>query len=573
MVAHLGDRQAEAVSASNTAFLAPTDGSCAELRAWLEEAGFAVETFESALALAEAAMVLQPSVIILDVDRVSRVGGLETTRALKQDPLTEPIPIILLAGGGEDAGAECFDAGADDFILKPVRARELCARARSAARAFEAFNRRREQHAELTDMYFRLAETEEKARLSEARVHAIIEAVQDAVFTLTADGCPDRMNGAAEAMFGVPRAEAATIRFVDLFGGDASRVALGDAVARVVSGEAPSERREVAARSRAGDEFPVECSITRAEQPEGPIACVVVRDLRAARRIEALLRQTQQLEAVGRIAAGIAHEINTPIQCIGDTLYFLQQTVAEIRPLVHAYRQVVDAAAAEGVPAECIARAREAEQAADIEYVLEAAPDALGRAMEMSRRVTDIVKATKDFARPEHRGASYECLGPLVTNVIELSRAAYAAVADLDVEIEEVTALAHASELAEAVRHIISNAADAVRATRRRGRIWVRVERAADAAQVTVADDGCGIPPDVVPRIFDPFFTTKEVGSGVGLGLFMASSAAHRHEGSLTFEDRPGGGSTFILRIPFDFRAEQAKVQSGPCAADGDARD
>ena len=558
------------MSAPKTAFLAATGGPGGELRAWLEEAGFAVQMFDGAVDLLDAAQVRQPCVIILDVELASSSGGLEAVRALKQDPLTQPIPVLVLAGGGEGAGAACFEAGADDFILKPVRRSELCTRARAAARAFEAFQRRHEQHAELADMYFRLAETEDKARLSEARVHAIIEAAQDAVFTLTADGRPDLMNGAAEVMFGLPRAEAAAVRFVELFGGDASRVTLGHAVARVESGETRSERQEAVARSRAGEEFPVDCSITCAERPEGPIVCVVVRDLRSARRIEALLRQTQQLQAVGRIAAGIAHEINTPIQCIGDTLYFLEQSFAEIRILIDAYRDLVAAPAAGGAMAECIERVRDAEQAADIEYVLGAAPDALSRAMEMAKRITDIVKATKDFARPEHRGAACEELGALVRNVVGLSRADYTDVADLVLEIEEVTALAHASELSEAVRHIISNAADAVRATGRRGRIWVRVEPAADAAQVTVADDGCGIPSDIAPRIFDPFYTTKEVGSGVGLGLFVASSAAHRHEGSLTFEGRPGGGSIFVLRIPFDYRTQQAKPP-GPLCADADA--
>ena len=555
------------MSAPRTAFLAST-ASGAELRAWLEEAGFEVQFFDSAAQLPDAALVAQPSVIVLDVDLSSSRGGLETTRTLKQDPLTQPIPILVLAGGGEDAGAECFEAGADDFIARPVRRSELCTRARAAARAFEAFQRRHEQHAELADMYFRLAETEEKARLSEARVHAIIEAAQDAVFTLSADGCPDLMNAAAESMFGVPRAEAATVRFVDLFGGDASRVALGDAVARVASGEARSERQEAVARSRAGDEFPVDCSITCAERPEGPIVCVVVRDLRSTRRIEALLRQTQQLQAVGRIAAGIAHEINSPIQCIGDNLYFLEQVLAEMRPLVQNYRELVAAAAAGQSVADLVPRVHDAERALDIEYVLGAAPAAVSSAMEMSKRIADIVKATKDFAGPEHRGASHEQLGALVRNVLEVSRADYAEVADVKVEIEDVTALAHAGELSEAVRHIISNAADAVRATGRRGRIWVRVEPAADSAQVTVADDGCGIPSDVAPRIFDPFFTTKEVGSGVGLGLFVASSAAHRHEGSLTFEGRPGGGSIFILRIPFDYRAQQAKPLDGERSTD-----
>ncbi len=539
------------------AYLAPAAGFCPEVRSWLERAGFAVQLFRGTSDLQEAALVEQPSVVIMDVDLPATPGGLEMTRALKQDPLTQPIPIILLAGRGEEAGAACLDAGADDFILKPVRGRELCARARAASRAFEAFRRRHEQHAELADMYFRLADTEEKARLSEARMHAIIEAAQDAVFTLNADGYPDLMNGAAEAMFDMSRAEAGVVRFLDLFGVDGSRLELRDALERIASGQVRSERREAVARSRTGEEFPVDCSITCAERPEGPIVCIVVRDLRGARRIEALMRQAHQLQAVGRIAAGIAHEINTPIQCIGDTLSFVQEALAAMRPLVDVYREVMVAAASHAGLSEVVARTRAAEEAADVDYLLAAGPEAVGGALEMGKRIADIVRATKEFARSERRGATNEELGALVSNVLELSRLTYAEVADLQVEIEEVTAVAHATELGEAIRHMIVNAADAIRATGRRGRIGVRVERVAEAAQVTVADDGCGIPPEVAPRVFDPFFTTKEVGSGVGLGLFMASSVAHRHEGTLTFDTRPGGGSTFVLRIPLDFRDQQ----------------
>ena len=96
----------------------------------------------------------------------------------------------------------------------------------------------------------------------------------------------------------------------------------------------------------------------------------------------------------------------------------------------------------------------------------------------------------------------------------------------------------------------------------------MRVAAAPDAALVTVADDGCGVPPDVAPRIFDPFFTTKEVGKGVGLGLFVASSAAQHHEGTLTFENRPGGGSVFVLRIPLDYRSRGARHPDGEPGAD-----
>jgi signal transduction histidine kinase len=302
-------------------------------------------------------------------------------------------------------------------------------------------------------------------------------------------------------------------------------------------------------RRRSGEEFPIECSLTSVETADGPMVCAFLRDLTSSREMEAALRQVQQLEAISRMAAGIAHEINTPVQCIQDSLEFLRESFDGLVSVVSGYRELAAAAAAEH--AELIDRIRGAEQDADLDYVMEASPPAVRRALDMARRIVAIVRATKDFAGPEG-GAGTVDLHSTLRTVLDLSRPIYADVAEVELDAEPLSVPGHAGELNEAFRHLVVNAAHAIADAGRRGTIRVAARADGDDVVVSVSDDGCGVAPDIAHRIFDPFFTTKEVGRGVGLGLFVASAAARHHNGMLTFESEPGRGSTFRLRMSRD---------------------
>jgi two-component system NtrC family sensor kinase len=513
------------------------------------ERDFEVHAFENGQLLLQAAAAVLPDVVISDIE-MPVLDGLSLTRALKADPVSRPVPVILLTAGSDRGGVmACLDAGADDFLAKPAKLEELAARARSAARAFATYKDLQAHHLELAATHGRLKEAEVRARLSEERVTSIIEAADDAILTLDARGQVASMNGAAERMFGGQRGEKLAVPVAELFAPGDDRDALLQRIDAALAGApAGPGGREATAVRRSGASFPADCAVTRADAPGGPTVCLFVRDLTEARRTEALARHAQQLEAIGGLAAGIAHEMNTPAQCIGDSLYFVQEAMEGLAPVIRAYRALVDGS--ETSFSELAEAARGADRDADLAYIMEQAPAAIRRALVMTRRIVDIVQATRDFARDQRTEVTSVELRSSIERVLEGCRAVYEGVASIQTDIAEMSVLCDPVDLQQALRHLVINAAQAIADSGRPGTITIRATRDRDDADIVIEDDGCGVPDDVRHRLFDPFFTTREVGKGVGLGLFIASSNARRLGGELTFESEHGRGTRFHLRLP-----------------------
>ncbi|BDU77758.1 PAS domain S-box protein [Mesoterricola sediminis] len=273
-------------------------------------------------------------------------------------------------------------------------------------------------------------------------------------------------------------------------------------------------------------------------------------------RLEVQLRQAQKLEAIGQLAAGIAHEINTPSQYVGDNLKFLTD----------AFRDVLDAfEAAEAALAGTLdpAEARRVIDEADVAYLGTEIPRALEQSTEGIARVSRIVRAMKDFSHPGGEAMVQVDLNRSIESTVTVSRHEWKYVADLVLDLDPglPPVLCHPGEINQAVLNLVVNAAhaiaDAVPAGAK-GTITVSTALEGDMAAIRVRDTGTGIPKAVQARIFDPFFTTKEVGRGTGQGLAIVHSVAvERHGGSVAFETEPGAGSTFILRIPLHKPAQE----------------
>ena len=273
-------------------------------------------------------------------------------------------------------------------------------------------------------------------------------------------------------------------------------------------------------------------------------------------RLEIELHQAQKLESVGRLAAGIAHEINTPIQFVSDSVHFVRDAVADLTAVVGKL-QAVRASVLAGTQSEDVAlEAIAAEEQADLPYLFENLPPAVERALEGLERVTTIVRSMKEFAHPDQKEMTAVALNRAVQNTIAISRNAYKLVADVETELEDLPpVVCHAGEVKQVVLNIIVNAAHAieevVRGTDRRGRITVRTHREAGDVVISIGDTGAGIPAAIQEQVFEPFFTTKEVGRGSGQGLAIARSViVDKHHGQLTFETATGRGTTFHIRMP-----------------------
>jgi PAS domain S-box-containing protein len=280
-----------------------------------------------------------------------------------------------------------------------------------------------------------------------------------------------------------------------------------------------------------------------------------IRDVSQRKRLEVELRLAQKLESVGQLAAGIAHEINTPIQYLSSSMDFLDTAFTDLAELQRAYAALRDAAAGPGVDAEALTRVAEAEEAADLEYLRERVPAALERSRDGLLRVAKIVSAMRVFGRPASTGVVPVCIKAAIENTLIVAASEYKYVADVTTDLGDVPlVLSNGGDIDQVLINLIVNAshaiADVVADSGGRGTIDIRTSVDGDSAVITIADSGGGIPAEISDRVFDPFFTTKEVGRGTGQGLAIARSIVDRDGGELTFETRPGYGTTFTIRLP-----------------------
>jgi len=273
-------------------------------------------------------------------------------------------------------------------------------------------------------------------------------------------------------------------------------------------------------------------------------------------RMELDLRLAQKLEAVGQLAAGIAHEINTPTQFVGDTVRFLGDAFGDLAELLVAYEDLLAAAERGPVPSGLVARVRAAEDRADLDYLRARVPGAVERAEDGVQRVATIVRAMREFAHPPTAQMAPVDLNAALRSTLVVASNEYKYVADLETELGELPpVVCDGGDMNQVFLNLVVNAAhaivDANRATARRGTIRVRTVAEGDHVRVSVSDTGTGIAPEVADRIYDPFFTTKEVGRGTGQGLAIARQiVVERHGGTITFDTRAGQGTTFHVRLP-----------------------
>jgi signal transduction histidine kinase len=288
----------------------------------------------------------------------------------------------------------------------------------------------------------------------------------------------------------------------------------------------------------------------------------IARDITERKQLEVELRHAQKLEAVGGLAAGIAHELNTPIQFVGDNTHFLQDAFTDLAKVLTKYRQLREGVAKAGVGPTLVEEVREVEEAADLGYLLEEIPKALAQSLEGVSRVATIVHAMKEFAHPDRGEKMLTDLNKALASTLIVARNEIKYVADVDTDFGELPlVLCYGSDMNQVFLNLLVNAAHAIReaakGSDKRGLIRVRTRQESNHVVISISDTGCGIPENIRHKIFEPFFTTKEVGRGTGQGLTIARTiVVEKHGGSLTFDTELGQGTTFTIRLPLELEAE-----------------
>ena len=324
---------------------------------------------------------------------------------------------------------------------------------------------------------------------------------------------------------------------------------------------------EITNRRKDGSLYQEEMTITPVRQGAGPIThfIAIKQDVTERKKAEAnrslmevQLRQAQKLESIGQLAAGIAHEINTPTQYIGDNTRFLQDSFVGITRALGQYDRLLQAVRQEQVTPQLVEATTAAAEAADIAYLAEEVPKSISQTLQGVAHVAKIVRAMKDFSHPGSEAKTPTDLNHAIESTVTVAHNEWKYVADLDLVLDPQLPLVPClpGEINQVILNLVVNAAHAIGdvvgdGAGGKGRICVSTSRQGDWAEIRVQDTGTGIPEAARARVFDPFFTTKAVGKGTGQGLAIAHSVVvEQHGGTITFETELGKGTTFIVRLP-----------------------
>ncbi len=401
--------------------------------------------------------------------------------------------------------------------------------------------------------------TEHREALEAQRMlETVVRQADESVVVTDTDGCIQYVNPAFERITGYTAAEVMGKTPRVLKSGRQSDELYRELWATITAGKV--WRGRLVNKRKDGSLYTEDASISPIfDERKNIISFVGVKhDVSRELQLEAQRNQAQKMEAIGQLAAGIAHEINTPTQFIGDNIGFLQTAFQRLNRIIDAYQSLVQAVETMPDVADTVRDVREIEKSMKLAFLRDEIPYAIEEAEEGVERVANIVNAMKDFSHPNVREKIPTDLNRIIQSTITVSRNEWKYVAemvtDFDPDLPLVPCLP--GEINQAILNIIVNAAHAIgdvidREADEKGRITVTTRRVDDWAEIRIADTGTGIPPEHQPHIFDLFYTTKDVGVGTGQGLAITYHIiVEKHRGTLHFETAENEGTIFIIRLP-----------------------
>jgi signal transduction histidine kinase/CheY-like chemotaxis protein len=499
-----------------------------------------------------------PDLIICDVEMPDGTGH-DVFDALKAKTATSAIPFIFMTGMNDpNELRRSMEQGADDFLAKPFRVDSLLAAVETRLRRSTML---RDQSAQ-----------------TEKRLQAIVEANPDLV--AMAD-----MN--TRQILYLNQAGRKILHLGDIE--DSTSLGLGDiyppaALERILGAIIPTVMQkgiwtgESPLLTRLKVEVPMLQVVIAHKSPDGGVEFVSINahDLTERKKVEKerhqmeiQLRHAQKLESIGQLAAGIAHEINTPTQFIGDNLRFMQDAFNDLLGLLGQFHVLLEAARSQSFAPGPTGKIEQTIQTIDLPDLEKEIPQAIGQALSGVQRVAKIVQAMKDFSHPGNETKMPVDLNRSIESTLTVCRNEWKYVADLQTDFDLSLPLVSClpGEFNQAILNIVVNAAHAITdkvGDKGQGIIGVSTRRQGDKVEIRISDTGTGIPEAARGKIFDPFFTTKEVGKGSGQGLAISRSVVvDKHQGEIFFETETGRGTTFVIRLPLSENKNGAAVH-GP---------
>ena len=486
----------------------------------------------------------QPDCVLLD-NFMPGTAGLDALATFVQ----EKAVVIMVTGGGSDQlAAEAFKRGARDYILK---------RSLTEVVLWRIINRETERRRLELDLH------ESRERFDE-----IASRIPEVLWVRSLDGEFLYLSPSFEQIWGRSRTGMTTELWQ--------------------SALHPDDRSDTETAQRSwmtGREHEVMFRIVRPDGQTrtissrgypifeaGKVARIggIARDVTEENRMSQQLRLAQKLEAIGQLAAGVAHEINTPAQYVSDNITFLAEGFREILPLLDACSEL----ARTGAAGADVAGLFELAKAADLDYLVKEVPGAIEQSGAGIAQIKKIVQAMKEFSHPSDDMQMVN-LNRSIESTVTVAKNEWKYVADMQLDLSDdlPPVACHPSEINQVILNIVVNASHAIgdlvkNANGAKGAITIVTRADGPDVVVTIGDTGGGIPPAIRDKVFDPFFTTKEVGRGTGQGLAIAHRIiVEHHEGSIRFETEVGKGTRFIIRLPIQgARKKQADDASSVAA-------
>ena len=413
-----------------------------------------------------------------------------------------------------------------------------------------------------------------RIRQEAAMTEMILQTAAEGIITFGEDAKIRSANPAAEQIFGYAEGELHDASIVELLPTGEETTAITHITPMDEHFWTSAERvaaRRTYGRKKEGVIFEMELAGSRAQLEDTLLYTWIVRDITDRGNLERQLALAQKLESVGQLAAGVAHEINTPIQFVGDNLTFLKNAFGKWDSLMQLYEQLyLDCISGNDTADICEQIARKAKRV-QLGFLREEFPAAIEQSSEGTQRVAKIVRAMKEFSHPGTHQKTEIDLNQAIESTATVSRNEWKYVAKLDMDLDPnlPPVSCYPAELNQAILNLVVNGAHAI-AERGNGEdgndlgtITLTTEQFEQHVEIRVSDTGSGIPDSVRDRIFEPFFTTKPVGKGTGQGLSIAYSViVEKHGGTIDIESQRDVGTTFIIRLPFQSENSKAKSKN-----------
>ena len=437
-------------------------------------------------------------------------------------------------------------------VLQRFVHRERSAR-KEAERLLEERSRQLYQsNATLTQM---AAALEDEVR----RTQAIVETAAEGIITFDSNGNIESINCAAQQIFEYDFYEAIGKNICDLVPSAKFCDSSEGCAVNLLAYTQSEHGGEIEGLKADGSAIPLEIVVSEFTHAHRTSFTAMVRDLTRRKQLETQLAHAQKMESVGQLAAGIAHEINTPIQYVGDNTRFLKSSFESLEKILQVTDQLLSSCSQYAELQPVVESVRALQDQVDLKFLRDEIPAAIDQTLEGADGVARIVRAMKDFSHPGSEERMRVNLNRALENTLTVCKNEWKYVAELKTnfceELPPIDCLP--GELNQVFLNLVVNAAHAIESAMKarklaeRGTLTVTTNMSDRWATIEIADTGCGIPEAIQSRIFDPFFTTKAVGKGTGQGLAICYNViVEKHQGKLFFNSTPNEGTVFHVWLP-----------------------